>query len=147
MPFGYHVEPDFDLAKEQSRDRVGWALVGGTFLCLLYLFSGRPFAVEIFQGYVATSLYYGDTFYVRRRGDLGKLWLWKAILATLPLHVLYLAALFWSDALFPNLMTKVIVFIPVLALGFAIESIVLSKLVDRFKPSSAEQPGGPVAQT
>ena len=68
--FGYSIEPDFDLALEQRRDRLWWLLLGGTALCLLYLFTGRPFATELFQGWLATSLFFGDNFYVRRRRDL-----------------------------------------------------------------------------
>lgn len=124
-----------------------WALWGGTFLCLLYLFSGRRFATEVFQGCFATVLCYGDTFYVRRRKDLNGRWLWKAILVTVPLHFFYLAALFWSDKIFPEFMTKAIIFIPVLSLGFVIESALMQRVIDRFKPSSAGQAGGPLTQT
>jgi hypothetical protein len=138
MPFGYALEPDFNLAKEQRRNRLGWTLVGGVIVCILYLFSGGPFATEIFQGWIATSLFHGDNFYIRRRADLRKLWLWKAVIAVTPFHLLYLAAIFWSDRAFPQVMTKVIVFLPVLALGFAIESIQMDKIIDRFKPSSAD---------
>jgi hypothetical protein len=137
MLFGYGVEQGFDLAMEQRRDRMWWPLLGGTVLCLLYLFTGRPFATEIFQGWIATSLFYGDNFYVRRGKDLPKPWLWKSILATVPIHVVYLAAIFWLDRLLPQLMNKVIVILPVLALGFAIESIKMQTIIDRFKPSEA----------
>jgi hypothetical protein len=34
-------------------------------------------------------------------------------------------------------MTKVVIFLPVVAVGFAIESIMLQPLIDRFKPSAA----------
>jgi hypothetical protein len=139
MLFGYPIEPDFDLAKEQRRDRLGWVLVGGVVLCAVYLFSGRPYAVEVFQAYMATGLCYGASFYVDRKNDLGKLWLWKVIFASVPLHIAYLAVLFWSDKAFPSVMTKAIVFMPVLAVAFAIESILIDRIADWFKPSSAEQ--------
>jgi hypothetical protein len=135
MLFGYGVEQDFDLATEQRRGNMWWPLLGGTALCLLYSFTGRPFATELFQGWIATSLFYGDNFYVRRGMDLSKLWLWKAILITVPFHVLYLSGIFWLDRAVPQLMTKVIIFLPVLALGFAIESIKMQTIIDRFKPS------------
>jgi hypothetical protein len=136
MLFGYGVEQDFDLGIEQRRDRLGWLLFGGTALCIAYSFTGRPFDTEIFQGWIATSLFYGDTFYVRRRQALSKLWLWKSILMTVPIHALYLAGIFWLDRAIPQLMTKVAFFLPVIAVGFAIESIVLQPLIDRFKPST-----------
>ena len=135
--FGYGVEQDFDLALEQRRDRLWWLLLGGTALCILYGFTGRRFDTELFQGWIATSLFYGDNFYVRRRKDLPRLWLWKAILITVPFHALYLAGIFWLDRVVPQLMTKAFIFIPVVALGFAIESIAMQPLIDRFKPSEA----------
>jgi hypothetical protein len=134
MLFGYDVEPGFDLAMEQRRDRLWWPLLGGTALCILYLFTGRPFATELFQGWIATGLFYGENFYVRRGKDLPKLWLWKSILATVPIHVIYLSGIFWLDKTLPELMTKVIVFMPLLALGFAIESINMQTIIDRFNP-------------
>jgi hypothetical protein len=137
MLFGYSVEQDFDLALEQRRDRLGWLIFGGTALCGLYLSTGRPFATELFQGWIATALFYGDNFHVRRGKDLPRLWLWKAILMTVPIHALYLAGIFWLDRAVPQLMTKAFIFIPVVALGFAVESITMQPLIDRFKPSEA----------
>lgn len=104
--FGQRIEPDFDLAKEQRRDRVSWAIYGGLALCLMYLFSGRPWATEVFQGMFATVFPYGISFYTNQKNNqLGRLWLWKAILASLPVHVLYLMGVFWSDKEFPELMS------------------------------------------
>jgi hypothetical protein len=142
--FGYSVEQDFDLALEQRRDRLGWLIFGGTALCILYSFTGRPFDTELFQGWIATSLFYGDNFYVRRWKDLARLWLWKSILITIPIHALYLAGIFWLDWAIPQLMTKVAIFLPVIALGFATESITMQPLIDRFKPSGAGQIEGQV---
>jgi len=137
MLFGYGVEQNFDPGIEQRRDRMWWPLLGGTALCILYSFTGLPFATEFFQGWIATSLFYGDNFYVRRRNDFPKLWIWKSILATVPFHVLYLGAIIWLDRAVPQLMTKVAVFLPVIALGFALESITMQPLMDRFKPAEA----------
>lgn len=145
--FGQRIEPDFDLAKEQRGDRVGWILYGGVALCLVYLFSGRPFATEIFQGMLATVLPYGASFYVNQKNNLGQLWLWKAALASLPVHVLYLTGIFWSDRAFPELMTKPIIFVPVLAVGFGLESSLLfDRIADHFKPHGAGQPVAPMTQ-
>ena len=129
--FGYRIEPDFDLAKEQRRDRVGWVMYGGIALAGGYLFSGGRFATEVFQGVIATSLFYGASFYVDRRNVLRKLWLWEIIFATVPLHVAYLAILFWSDVRFPDVMTKAIVFIPVLSFCFVIESALVDWIAAR----------------
>ena len=37
----------------------------------------------------------------------------------------------------PQLMTKAAVFIPVVGVGFALESVAMQPLIDRFKPSEA----------
>ena len=140
MLFGYSVEQDFDLAKEQRRTRVVWAFGAGCVLSLICLFLRVPFATEIFQGCVATILCYGANFYVDRRESLHERWLWHAMLATTPLHVAYLAALFWSDKAFPSVMTKAVVFMPVVAVAFGIESVLIDAIVNYFKPSSTEQP-------
>jgi hypothetical protein len=133
------MEPESGLDKDQRRVQLKWFLVGGFILCLIYMFSGRPYEVEVFQTFLASGLCYGDGFYVVRGNDLRKPWLWKAILATVPLHVAYLMVLFWSDKAFPSVMTKALAFVPILALAFAIESIAFDWIVDRFKPSDAEQ--------
>ena len=153
--FGYRVEADFDLAKEQRRDRLWRVFFGGIGLWTLYLWSGafyhwtyRPYLNESLQAWIASSLFYGDNFYVQRRDDLGKPWLWKAVIATIPFHFIYLAAIFWSDRAFPQVMSKIMVFLPVLALGFAIESIQLGKVIERFKPSQSERESAqPVVQS
>ncbi len=138
MPFGYPVEPNFDLAKEQRWNRAGWVLLGGAVLSIVYDFSGGPFGVRVFQAWIATSLCYGASVYVKRRKDLSKWWLWKGILATVPLHLAYLIALFWLDAAFPQVMNKAVAFIPILAIAYAIESNFVDWIVDRFEPSSAD---------
>jgi len=138
--FGQRIEPDFDLGTETRRDRVGRILVVGTLLCGLYLFTGKPFATEIFQGWFATILAYGTSFYVRQRGNLRKRWLWTAALASLPVHVIYLLVIFWSDRALPELMPKAVIFIPVLSVGFGIESaLVFDRIVYFFRPRDAGQ--------
>lgn len=142
--FGYRLEPDFDLAKEQRRDRVGWILIGGTLIALF--FSGNLRA-ELAQAYFSTVLCYGANFYVNRKDHIGKLWLWKAVFLSVPLHILYLATVFWSDKQFPNVMTKAIVFVPLLAVGFAIESVLIDRIAEHLKPSSTGSTDMPVTQS
>lgn len=137
--FGQRIEPDFNIDKERRRDRLKFAFVGGFILCVLYLFLGSPHATDVFQGFFATILFYGENFYVRRRGHFHSPWLWKAIFLTVPLHILYLSGIFSSDRAFPQLMTKAIVFMPVLAVGFVIESYLTQRLVDRLRLSSIKQ--------
>ena len=136
--FGYPIEPDFNLSKEQRRDRVGWALIGGSVLCIVYDFSGLPHSLEVFQACFATVLFYGANFYVNWKNDLAKPWLWKTILASIPVHVAFLASIFWSDRSFPTLMTKAIVFIPVLSVTFAMKCVLIEGIARRFRTEISE---------
>ena len=114
----------------------------------VYLFSGGPFSTEVFQCMFATVLPCGVSFYVNQRNNLDRLWLWKALLVSLPVHVLYLTGIIWSDKAFPELMTKVIFFLPVLSVGAAVESIfVFDRIVDRFKPREADHSAAPMTQS
>ncbi len=134
--FGYRVEENFDLAKEQRRGRLMWVNGGG--LCLLFAcYFLHPFSVAIFQGYFLTSLCYGDSFYVKRRDELGKQWVWKAILATIPLHVLFLAGIVWSDWAFPNFFPKIIICSPILIVTFGIEAVLFNQIVNRFRRNAS----------
>ena len=132
--FGYPTEPDFDLAEEERISRLKRLLSVALVLCCIYLFSGLPQAVQVFQGCVATGLGLGDSFYVRRRNLLARPWLWKAVLVAVPLHVVYLAVLFWFDKVLPHVMTKSIIFMPILAAGFGIESLLIDRIVGYFEP-------------
>ena len=137
--FGYRIEGDFDIAKEQRLNRLMWVNGGGIgLLGLLYVL--HPFSAAIFQGYFITSLCYGDSFYVRRRGDLGKRWLWKAIFATIPLHLLLLLAIVWLDRAFLNVFPKTIVSVPILFVTFGVEAVLFEQIVARCRPPEATQP-------
>ncbi len=78
---------------------------------------------------MATSLYYGDEFYVLRGLKVRDVRLWKAILATLPFHGAYLMALFWLDRTLPQMMLKAVVFMPLIAVCFAVESELMGNFV------------------
>jgi hypothetical protein len=145
--FGNRIEPEFDIAKEQRQGWIGRVIIGVAILCCAYDFFGFPFGVEVLQGCIATVVCYGHILYVEQRGHLRDLWLWKAILASVPLHALYLAALFWSDKMFPEVMTKAIVFTPVLILGLGIEYLLIQAIMSRFRPSGIQQAAGPMPRT
>lgn len=136
--FGYRLEPDFDLAKDQRLTRVGWALYGGLIFWGIFLFWKPAAATEVMQGSVATILCYGDAFYVQRKAYLRQPWLWKAIIATAPLHIAYLSVLFWSDKAFPTVMTKAVTFMPVLLIAFALEAMFVDAVVKYFAPQYSD---------
>jgi hypothetical protein len=130
---GYRVEENFDLAKEKRRDRLKWVVGGGIgFLCLVYVF--HPVSAAVFQGYFLTSICYGESFFVQRRDKIGKPWLWKAILATIPLHLLLLSGIVYLDRTFPNFFPKILVSLPILTVTFGIEAVIFDNIVNRFSP-------------
>lgn len=143
--FGQRVELDSDLAKDQRRDRLGWAIVVVALLSIVYDLSRGPASTEVFQGMFATIFPYGISFYVnQKRKQLGRTSLWKVVLATSPLHLLYLTGIFWSDKAFPDPMKKVLFFLPVLAVGAAIESIyLLDPIAKYFRSREVDQPSAP----
>jgi len=132
--FGYRVEENFDLAKEQRRDRLWWRVVvpGICLVCALYII--HPLPAAILKGYFLTSMSYGNGFYVKRRDNLDKLWIWKAILATIPLHLLLLLGIVWLDWTFPDFFPKVLVCGPILFVTFGVEAVLFNGIVDRFSP-------------
>jgi uncharacterized membrane protein HdeD (DUF308 family) len=138
--FGYRVEENFDLAKEQRRDLLWWWVVvpGICLLCALYII--HPFSAAILQGYFLTSMSYGDSFYVQRRDSLGKPWLWKAIFATIPPHLLVLLGIVWLDWPFPDFFPKVLVSGPILVVTFGVEEVLFDWIVDRFSPLKPSRP-------
>ena len=141
--FGQEIDPDFDEAKEDRVSRVGMAFLLGVALSIIYLILGLPFATQVFQGLFATIPAYGSSFYADRQTNMRKLWFWKAVLATLPFHLSYLAVIFYSDVKLPELMMKAVVFVPVLMFGFAFESaVIFDRIVDRFKPREPYRPTG-----
>jgi hypothetical protein len=132
--FGEKIDPDFDLGKEQRTGRVSWLIYAAVGVCGVLLIWNRPKAVEAFQIAVATILCYGFNFYVNRPGDFNEPWLWKTIVATIPMHFGYLGLLLWADIAAPGIMTKALVFMPALLVGLAIESLLIDSIVAHFKP-------------
>jgi hypothetical protein len=130
--FGYRLESDFDLGKEQRRDRLWWCLVGS--LCLLgVLFLIHPFSRMVFIGYSLTVLSYGDSFYVRRRDKIQERWFWKSVLATVPLHLIFLGAigcLAWAG---PGFLTSALGSLGFVVICFGCESVLFDSIADRFE--------------
>ena len=136
LMFGYRLEEDFDLAKEQRRDRLWWVITT-LLLCLVIASFIRPFPAYIFQGYLLTSLFYGDSLYVKGKHSLGEAWFWKAIIFTVPIHAAFLAGIVGLDLLLPNIFTKMIIWMSVLAITFGFEAVLFEELVERLTPVNA----------
>jgi hypothetical protein len=131
--FGQRLEPGFDIEKEKRTDRVGWAIFGGLAVAPLYKIFGGRFSVQAFQGLTASVLFYGANFYSQFPNRFRARWPWKALLATIPMHAAYLWALFGLDVALPGVMTKAFFFIPVIGIGFTIESLIADRIVGHFK--------------
>lgn len=132
--FGYRVEPDFNLGREQRRDRLWWVMVAG--LCVLgVFFLIHPFSRMVFIAYSLTFLSYGNCFYVKRNDKVGEKWLWKAVLATLPLHFLILGGIGWVIWTLPGFAKTAISSVAFVAICFAVESELFDSIAGRFEPS------------
>lgn len=140
--FGIDLEPDFSMAKEERSGQFKYVLWGGFLLTLVYSFFHAS-DVRLFQAYIATAVCYGMTFYINRGNYLAKLWLWKSIIASLPIHALYLAAIFWADKASPQGMTKPVIFIPALTVGCAVENSLFGAIADRFQPPNIKTDSQP----
>ena len=144
--FGYRIEPDFDLARENRATRIGHVLIGAVAICCVYDLFGGGFSRQVFQGTVATILSYGTSFYAERKSDICGPAFWKALVATLPIHVLCLVAIFYFDKIFPPRRIRGDLFIPVLVFGiesaFIFERIIAYFAFDRADPSLSQRRSG-----
>lgn len=132
---GYPIEIDFDLDKEQRRDRLWWSLIGS--LCLLgVLFFIHPFSRMVFIGYSLTVLSYGDSFYVRRKDKMRELWFWKSVLATIPLHLFLLGGIGWLIWAGPGFARSAITNLGFVVICFGCESVLFDSIADRFERSN-----------
>jgi TRAP-type mannitol/chloroaromatic compound transport system permease small subunit len=127
------------MGKDQRRNRLWWAYIGG--LCPLgILFLFHPFSRVVFIGYSLTVLSYGDSFYVLRKGKLGERWVWKSVLATIPLHLLFLVGIEGLIRVLPTFARTGLTIVAFVAICFAIESVLFDSIADRFEPHVAQQP-------
>jgi len=143
MPFGYAEEKDFDLAKEQREDRVRYVLygVGALLLVIGFLMNEQDRVwLPILDAFGLTTLCYGYAFYAHERQHVRKLWLWKAVLATIPLHLMFLAGLVWWDWRFPHLAHMGFVFAFVLLAACAVETALMKLIIDRVRPKPRSGP-------
>ena len=93
-----------NLDKEQRRERLQWVLYGVSSMLLVVcgFYMQERVELRILHAYALTVLTYGALIYVEEFQHLKRLWLWKGVLATIPLHSVFLAGLFWWDAQVPE---------------------------------------------
>jgi hypothetical protein len=130
---------ELDLAKEQRRERLGWVFLGVTaMLIVVCLFYMQMVAAErVVHACAATILTYGALAYVEEFDYFNKAWLWKGIVTTIPLHIGFVGILLWWDGKESRLAQTGYMFVKALALVFAVEMVVFTGIVDRFKVSES----------
>jgi hypothetical protein len=131
---------ELDLEKEQRRERLGWVFygVGAMLFVMCAFYMQERVELRVLHAYMLTMLTYGALIYVEEFEHLRRLWLWKGVLATVPLHILCVAGLFWWDAKSPQnpgyiLAYRVWPF-------FAAEMVVFTLVIDHFKASASPEP-------
>jgi len=133
---------DFDLEKEQRRERLGWVFygVGAMLFVVCGFYMQERVEQRVLHAYALTVLCYGVLLYVEEFEHLRMLRLWKGVLATIPLHIAFVASLFWWDAKHPQLANSVM-FVYALWPVFVVEIVIFTMIIDHFKASaSPDQP-------
>lgn len=90
----------------------------------------------VFIGCSLTVLSYGDSFYVRRRDKIQDSWFWKAVLATIPFHLILLGAIGWLAWAGPGFVRSAFGTIGFVVICFGCESVLFDSIADRFKGST-----------
>ena len=138
----YDEVEEVNSGREQRRKYVWLILIVGScplgLLFLLHLFSTTVLRMT-FIVYAVTVLSYGDSFYVRRKGKLGECWLWKSVVATIPLHVVFVVCIEGLIRLLPSFARTGFTVVAFIALCFGVESVLFDLIADRFDPSRVAQ--------
>jgi hypothetical protein len=128
---------ELDLEKEQRGERLGWVFygVGAMLLVMCAFYMQERVELRVLHAYTLTMLTYGALIYVEEFEHLRRQWLWKGVLATVPLHIMCVAGLFWWDAKSPQS--------PGYALAYRVwpffvaEMVVFTLVIDHFKASAS----------
>jgi hypothetical protein len=130
---------ELDLEKEQRFERLGWVFYGvGAMLfvvCGFYL--QERIEQRVLHAYGLTVLCYGALLYVEEFQHLRRLWLWKGVLVTIPLHIAFVAGLFWWDAKHPQLAHSGFMSAYAIWPVFVVEIVIFSLIIDHFKASAS----------
>jgi hypothetical protein len=128
---------ELDLEKEQRGERLGWVFygVGAMLLVMCAFYMRERVELRVLHAYGLTVLTYGALIYVEEFQHLKRLWLWEGVLATIPLHIVFLAGLFWWDAQGPLSPGYILAYRiwPI----FVAEMVIFSLVIDHFKASAS----------
>jgi len=131
----------FNLDKEHRQERLQWVFygVGSMLLVVCAFYLQERVELRVLHAYGLTVLTYGALIYVEEFEHLKRLWLWKGVLATIPLHILFLVGLFWWDAKGPMSPGYILVFR--IWPFFLVEMVIFSLVIDHFRAfASPEEP-------
>jgi len=128
----------FDLEKEQRRERLKSVFygVGAMLLVVCGFYMHERVEQRVLHAYGLTVLCYGALLYIEEFEHLKKPWLWKGVLATIPMHIAFVAGLFWWDAKHPQLAHSGM-FVYALWPVFVVEIVIFSFIIDHFKASAS----------
>ena len=129
----------FDLEKDQRGEGLVWVIygVGAMLLVVCGFYMQERVEQRVLHAYGSTVLIYGALLYVEEFEHLRRLWLWKGVLATIPLHIAFVAGLFWWDAENPQMAHKGFMFVYALWPVFVVEMVVFTLIIDHFKASAS----------
>jgi hypothetical protein len=129
---------EFDLEKEQRRERLKWVFygVGAMLFIVCGFYMQERVEQRILHVYGLTVLCYGALLYVEEFEHLKELWLWKGILVTIPLHIAFVAGLFWWNAKHQQLAHAGFAFVYILWPVFVVEMVIFTLIIDHFKASA-----------
>jgi hypothetical protein len=130
---------ELDLEKEQRLERLGWVFygVGGMLFVVCGFYLQERVEQRVLHAYGLTVLCYGALLYVEEFAHLRTLWLWQGVLATIPLHIAFVASLFWWDAKYPQLAHSGFMFVYALWPVFVVEVVIFGLIIDHFKTSAS----------
>jgi hypothetical protein len=129
----------FGLEKQQRFECLKWVFygVGAMLFVVGGFYMQERVEQRIFHAYGLTVLSYGALLYVEEFEHIRRLWLWKGVLTTIPLHIAFVAALFWWDAKHPQLMHSGFIFVYALWPVFVAEIVIFSLIIDHFKGTAS----------
>jgi hypothetical protein len=130
---------ELDLEKEQRRDRMWWVFygVGAMLLVVCGFYMQEKVELRVLHAYGLTVLCYGALLYVEEFEHLRRLWLWKGVLATIPLHTAFVATLFWWDAKHPGVVQSGFMIVYALWPVLVVEIVIFSLIIDHFRASAS----------
>jgi hypothetical protein len=131
----------FDLGKEQRTERLKWIFYGVSAMALVV---GNFFLQEVAEDWVVhacglTILCYGLVLYVHEFENIRELWLWKGVLASIPVHLAAILCLFWWDAKFPNDAHSGFMFFGMLSAALTVEMLFILPIFEHFRSHPSQR--------